>query len=50
MIKIVIVGTGYVDFSNGLVLCKYNEVAVLDVEYERVEMTQNRQSPKVDEH
>jgi UDPglucose 6-dehydrogenase len=50
MIKIAVVGTGYVGLSNGLLLAKHNEVVSLDVDSKRVNMLQNKKSPLVDEY
>ena len=50
MIKVAIVGTGYVGLSNGLLLGKDNQVVAYDVDISRVEMLQNKQSPLVDEY
>ena len=49
MIKIAVVGAGYVGLSNALLLAKHNEIVVLDVDCKRVKMLQNRQSPIIDE-
>jgi UDPglucose 6-dehydrogenase len=45
MIKIGVVGTGYVGLSNGILLAQHNEVVCLDVDPKRVEAIQRWESP-----
>jgi len=48
MVKITVVGTGYVGLSNTLLLAKHNSVIALDVDAVRVEKLQRREAPFVD--
>jgi len=45
MLKIAIVGTGYVGISNGILLSQHNEVVALDVVKEKVDMLNAKLSP-----
>lgn len=47
--KITVVGAGYVGISNAVLLCRHNDVTVLDVSSERIEMLKQRRSPIEDQ-
>ncbi len=47
--KIAVVGTGYVGLSNAVLLSERHEVWALDVDAERVDQVNRRESPLVDE-
>ena len=46
--KITVVGTGYVGLANAILLSQKNEVVALDVNKEKVEKINNKQSPIAD--
>ena len=46
--KITIVGTGYVDLSNAVLLAKHNQVVAIDIVAEKVAMLNRKQSPVKD--
>lgn len=43
--KVAIVGIGYVGLSNGILLSQHNEVFALDIDQNKVDMLNNKQSP-----
>lgn len=47
--RITIVGIGYVGLSNAILLAQHNEVIALDINKEKVDMINNKQSPILDQ-
>lgn len=47
--KIVVVGTGFVGLSNAILLAQHHAVVAVDIDAEKVEMINARQSPLADE-
>ena len=43
--KITVVGAGYVGLANAVLLCRHNDVTVLDVSKKRIELLKQRRSP-----
>ncbi|WP_446890118.1 nucleotide sugar dehydrogenase [Acinetobacter lwoffii] len=50
MLKITVVGTGYVGLSNAVLFARQHRVTSLDINVERVESINNRKSPIADEY
>ena len=48
MIKITVVGLGYVGLSNACLLAQHNEVVALDISRERVRQVNAGQNPLID--
>jgi UDPglucose 6-dehydrogenase len=49
MYKIVVAGIGYVGLANAVLLAQHNEVVITDVQQERVDLVNARNSPIVDQ-
>ena len=49
MMKIVVVGLGYVGLSNAVLLAQHNEVIGIDISDERVDLVNARRSPILDQ-
>lgn len=47
-LKIAIVGTGYVGLSNAMLLAQHNEVIALDIDENKIDLLNKKQSPIVD--
>ena len=47
--KIAVVGAGYVGFTLALLLSKYNEVLIYDIDYKKVDSINNKKAPVFDE-
>ena len=50
MLKITVVGTGYVGLSNAMLLSKKHQIITLDIDASRVEKLNHKQSPIKDEY
>ena len=42
MKKITVVGSGYVGMANAVMLARYNDVTILDIDKERVNLVNNK--------
>ena len=47
-IKVTILGTGYVGFSNAMLLAQHNEMAALDIDEHKIALLNDKKSPIVD--
>lgn len=50
MLRVTVVGTGYVGLSNAVLFAREHDVTSLDINAQRVDMINQRQSPIVDEY
>lgn len=49
MLRIAVVGIGYVGLSNAILLSQYNEVMAIDINQEKINLINSKKSPIVDE-
>jgi UDP-glucose 6-dehydrogenase len=47
--RIAVAGTGYVGMSNAVILAQHNTVMALDIDPDKVDMINRRESPIIDE-